>query len=276
MDPAEDVSAAPAATDDGGADQAGGPDTQNEDQGFEAPFALDDVAEEYRGDVERYVKQTQGAFTRKTMELAEERRRVASMADLESRLGNEESRQEALQELLGRYDLELQIDGDEGEAGYDDGSGTDDQLEELPPWARQLIERDRARDAEHQRERTERGQAEVESRIETHVKGELDGYRTKAYADKPLPPEVHDALLGFGMVLPAQPDGLPNMSAAVAMLESIEAAAVQRFVDGRRNTPPPPATRTGSSGTERPDLMNDKERLKRANAVAARHLDGGA
>lgn len=275
MDPAEDASASPVA--DTGADQAGGPDTQNGDQGFEAPFALDDVAEEYRGDVERYVKQTQGAFTRKTMELAEERRRVASMADLESRLGSEETRQEALQELLGRYDLELQIDGDEGEAGYETGEpGSDEQLEELPPWARQLIERDRERDAERQREQTERGRADTESRIETHVNGELDGYRQKAYAEsETLPPEVHDALLGFGMVLPAQADGLPNMTAAVELLESIEAAAVQRFVNSKR-TATLPATRTGSSGTERPDLSNDQERLKRANAVAARHLEGGA
>jgi hypothetical protein len=269
-----DASVAPAAAENGGADQAGGPDQQGGDQGFDAPFDLNDVAEEYRGDVERYVKQTQGAFTRKTMELAEQRNRVAAQADLEARLGDESTRQEALQELLGRYDLELQVEGDDTE-GYDDVPEYGESENELPQWARALVEREQERDAELQRERVERGRTETEQRLESHVRAELDGYRQKAYAKADaLPPEVHDALLGFGMVLPARADGMPDMPGAVAMLESIEAAAVQRFIDSRRTTPLP-ATRNGSSGTEVPNLNNDAERLKRANAVAARHLEGG-
>ena len=267
------------------ADQGAGVEPQAEDQHgspdgeYEAPFNLADVPEEFRPDVERYVKQTRSDYTRKTMQLGEERRKIAELQSLDQRLADPESRDDALRELLSRYDLDLEIEGDDADDDEldDDGHQAEFDEEDMPEWARQLLERERQREESEQQEQLTRAQAEAKKRLSDHVGSALEGFREAAYkGQEKLPEDVHDALLGFGMILPAREDGLPDMEAAVAMLEGIEARAVDRFLATKRDIPPLPATRRGTSGTGKADLSSDTERIKRANAVAARHLESGA
>jgi hypothetical protein len=240
----------------------------------EHPFSLDAVPEELREHVGRLAKQLQADYTRKTMSLADQRKALQAQIDLEERLANEDTRNEALQELLGRYDLELDL-GDEDEDGEEEGEGFDPEAllddEDLPEEVKYLLEQEKRREEQAEQE----AQQKALDGLRTHVSTALEGFREANYpAQDSLPAIVNDTLLGLGMYLPAREDGLPDMEAAATMLEAVEAAAVQRFIDSKKDAPLP-ATRTGSSGTDKPDLSSDQARLAIANKVAERALRSG-
>src|SRR5262245_17138397 len=84
------------------------PATTGTSDAFETPFNLNDVPEEVREYVDRYNKQLQGAYTRKTQELAEQRKALEPNNALLSRLqsDDETTRDAAVREALklGRWE----------------------------------------------------------------------------------------------------------------------------------------------------------------------------
>ena len=250
-----------------GTEEATAPATDPADE-IGAGFRLEDVPEEYREHVERYAKQVHGGFTRKTQELADQRREAEAALALQKRLSDDATRMDALRELAAEHGIELEFD-DDGEvvdATATDGADGDETAKRIAALER--AEAQRAADAE-QRDR-EDYIAEVSDRIEEGLSGLAE--KLGLGEDEAVSDQVRDHVVAIARsIAPIEENGrkYPNMDAAVAQYEAWRAAEIQRYVQSKRVQTP---KKDGGPAAPKFNARDDRERLAAANAIAGRHL----
>lgn len=220
-----------------------------------AGFTLADVDEAYRPDVERYVKQAQGAFTRKTQELARERAEARDALEFQARLSDEQTREEALRELLNRYDLELEFEDEGGEEpGQDNGAAPS--------------EFDRRLAAVEQRER-QRETDGYAQRVQSRLGADLAAWAQERGMTEAPEQVVNHVLANLQSMAPLD-DGMPDTRSALELYEADEARIIDAYVKSKRQNP-----RMDTSGTSQTtghvDLSDRAARLKKAAEIAGRH-----
>lgn len=259
------------------------------DQGFDAPFNINDVPAEYREHVERYQKQLQGAFTQKTQELSTERSQLGEWVErLQILNGDDREAKIALyNELLDPLGFELP--SGEADEEFDDGTqppagdaelvGEAPEGSQLPPELTEALEFLMGR--ELQRAAQERTQQEDTARenLTTHVEGALEkfgqgrGYEAGEDGKPQIPGHVRDAILSRAIALPKGADGMPDMTSAIAAYEAWEAAAVQEYVNRKGGATPAVPDASGVTGqTQQFDLSTDEGRRQKALSIVGRHL----
>lgn len=225
---------------------------------LEAPFRLDDVDESYRADVERYAKQLQGAYTRKTQDLAEQRRELEELQQLREKLYSDdtEQREKALQGLLDELGYEL----DQDDATTDEPSdGYIDPVDEL----RQRL------DAREEAEAAARAEAEQLAAVEAQVNAATAALTAYEQDNGELSETAKTAIVTYAGSLPRTNDGLPDMESAIKLWESDRAEAVETYLNSKRNVESAPDL-NGSTGTEQVNLSDRATRMRMAEAAAER------
>ena len=225
---------------------------------LDAPFSLEDVDESYRSDVERYAKQLQGAYTRKTQSLADERAELKQLKTLQGELYSDdpEKRDAALSTLLD--DLGYEIDGNEAPEG--DYEEYVDPVDEL----KARIDRMETEKVTQQAEQQELDAVEAQV---TFAEQSLTAYEQKT----PLTETARLAIVTYAGSLPRQENGLPDMESAIALWESDRAEAVEGYLKTKRNAEPAPDL-SGSTGTDQVNLSSRANRLQAAEAAAERAI----
>ncbi len=227
-------------------------------------FRLEDVDEAYRSDVERYMRQVQGAYTRKTQELAAQRRELEPIQSLHQRLQDDTQRDAALRELLAQNGWEVDGDDEHDEDVYDDDFDTEDEQygdEPTTELAQRLAQLEAAEEARHQ--------AAFEAQVKTHVESALEAYRAEEGLDT-VPDAVKAGIAAQLHGLDQDDNGLPNITGAIALYREQQAAAVQAYLASKRGAD------MDLSGVSSPQpAFNPRdvsERRARADAIAGRHL----
>lgn len=217
----------------------------------DAPFRLEDVPQEYREHVERYGKQLQGAFTRKTQQLAEQRKELEAAAALYERLHSDDTRAEAIRELLEANGYEIE------ESGDDSGNATVTDQSELERRVAQIESR-----------HTADQEAEYVRQVEDHIESGLEKLAESLGVDE-LPQAAREHVLAVARTL--EPiDGLwPDMDGAIASYEAWRAAEIQAYVNSKKA---PVVDTSGTDGHPQVNLRDPKERLKAMEAIVGRHL----
>ena len=221
-----------------------------------AGFRLADVDEAYRPDVERYVKQAQGAFTRKTQELASQRAEAREAVEFQARLEDEGTREAALRELLNRYDLDIEFE-DEEEYEQPEASANGQQVE----YDRRIMaleERDRQREAD--------GYAQ---RVQARLSADLAQW-AEARGLHEAPEHVLNQVLSNLQNMAPLDDGMPNTQAALELYEAEEARVIDAYLKTKRSNRSLDTSGT-SQTTEHVDLADRSARLKKAQEIAGRY-----
>lgn len=225
----------------------------SEETGFETPFNINDVAPEYREDVERYVKQVQGAYTSKTQSLAEQRKQYE--ADLEYVNGlrsNPETQLATFRELAALHGYELD-DGDEVEEDVQDAPVYED------PRLTELLAQLDAEQAKEQEAAFIQGVAESiaagVAEVEKEFGRELD--------------EEERGIVELYAIAHAE-EGQPGVSKAVERLKRLESNLQTRWIDSKKS----PQTYSGVPGSEKLDFNDEEARRDRMAAIVAAHQQG--
>lgn len=228
--------------------------TEAVEDGIEIPFNINDVPEDYRSHVEAYVKQTQGAFTKKTQGLAEQRKQYeAAQADaafLQSLRSDPEVQQAVLRELAEAHGYDMDDVEDEFEDDQDgatEGANHDPRLDEL------LAERD-----------AEKQSAEWESfvsGVESHCETELAALASEEGRD--LSDSEKDMIVSYALSLPMDGQNRPPVKEAFAALRKLEAEWQTRWIESKRS----PQVNSGTQGSEQFDALDKQSRLDRMAAI---------
>jgi hypothetical protein len=246
-------------------------------------FKLEDVPEEYREHVARYVKQVQGDYTRKTTSLAEQRREVeaeaARVADIRQtfdKLESEETRDEGIRELVSKYGYTFEEAEAEAEAA-DETADTEGIAEVRDPRVDQLLAERAAQQQQEQAEAQAIAEQEKADTIMDHVDSSLQTYcENEGLVDDEgnltLRPGQRRQIIAIAAALPRLEGDLPDMETAIAEYEAERSADLQAYLASKRSTVPDVS---GSTGTESFDPRDPKQRLAAANRIAeaalARH-----
>lgn len=236
-----------------------------EEEAFEAPFNLAEVDEAYREHVERYVKQVQGAYTRKTQELAARRAAVEQVEQFLASVDNEETRDRAIELFLSQlgYDVQLGDDGEVEEEVAPDGT-EDESYDEYAARIAALEQRIASREEFE----AQQSQAASQAAVMEWVDATLDWYAGSQGLEA-LPDADREAIITIGRTLPFTEDGMPDVHGAIAQYEAHKARLIQSYVDSKKA---PDLDTSGFSASEKPNLSADKDRLALANQIAARHV----
>ena len=220
-----------------------------------AGFRLADVDEAYRPDVERYVKQAQGAFTRKTQELASQRAEAREAVEFQARLEDEGTREQALRELLDRYDLDIEFEDDsEPEVEQADNG----QPTEYERRIMALEERDRQREVD--------GYTQA---VQTRLSTDLAQWAEARGLHEAPEHVVNQVLSNLQNMAPLE-DGMPDTQAALELYEAEEARVIDAYLKTKRSNRPLDTSGT-SQTTEHVDLSDRNARLKKAQEIAGRY-----
>lgn len=249
------------------------PEAPTEHQ-LDTPFRLEEVPEEYRSHVERYIASTRPGLTRAFQDAASQREQANEALEFVGRLESPDTAFEALTTVLAQYGLELSEEdwqlAQSGQLGDPhEGEGEDG---EPPAWARRLIERAEADDADAE----VASEAEARETLRTHVntslttRAEQHGWG-ETHADVPEP--IRNGIAAFAAVLPNGQDGLPNMGAAEEAFDAAVALEVTRILKSKTPDPVPPG---GGPGERRVDVKDQKDRMRLSEEIAARHFAGTA
>lgn len=254
--------------------QEGG--TSGQDEILER-FKLEDVPEEYREHVARYVKQAQGDYTRKTTALAEQRRaveaeaaKVAEYRETFEKLDNEETRDEAITALVEKYGYTFEEATAEAEAATE-AAETGEVAEVRDPRVDELIAQQEAqRQAQAEQQAAEQAEQHRE-RIMDHVDDAIDAY-AEAEGLEELPAAQRRQIIAIAASLPRLEGDLPDMETAIAEFDAEKAAIIEGYLASKRGTVPDVS---GSTGADKFDPRDTKQRLAAANRIAeaalARH-----
>jgi hypothetical protein len=238
------------------------------------PFSYDDVPETLTRDEAttwlraREAQMTHG-FTKAVNEALELRNRARDALTWQERMENEESRREAIDELLAPYDIELEwpeIEEEGAEPYLEDGTAVDPEL----------IER---------LERVEQTQAqEADSREEAawiaHVTDGLNAFaaregitaRDGLQPAEMIPKPVRDTILHHAMQLPRTAEGQLDIDAAVGVYDQTVEVIAKATRSGYIASKDTPSIALGG-GTADPhtDLSTQEARLALGNKIAQRH-----
>lgn len=248
------------------------PAASTETPGFDTPFRLEEVPEEYREHVERYINSTRPAVTRAFQTAAEQRQAAQDALELAQRLESPDTAYEALTSLLSAHGLELSEEDWELAQRLRDGYNPDDEpeggQEDTPSWARRLIERAEAEDAAAE----EAEELEARQALRTHVDTALAARaKQHGYGETrdDLPEPIRNAIAAVAAVQPTGQDGLPNMEGAQELFDAAVALEVNRILKAKTPDPVPDG---GGPGERRIDVKDQNQRLALAEEVAARAM----
>lgn len=248
------------------------PPAASTEHDLNTPFRLEEVPEEYREHVERYINATRPSVTQAFQEAARQRQEAQEAIELAQRLESPETARDALSTLLERYGLELDDETWAEATGAASGGELEPEYDDEPAWARRIRERQEAEDR----------QAEVQA--EEEARQTLRSHMNKAFAARAaehgygdghsdLPDPIRNSIAALASVLPAGPDGLPNAEGAQEMFDAAVGLEVERIL---RSKTPDPVPAGGGPGERRIDVTDPKDRLALSEEIAARAFSGTA
>lgn len=226
-------------------------------------FRIGDVPEEYRADVERLQKQMQATLSRAR---AEDRDKFAGISperlELVRRLNDPGQAEEALEELAE-------------ELGYEpvDGTSEPEAQKDIPEDQLTAEQKELRRLAEAERSRVERENVEKQERITARLREHVSAGIEPLRDDQGQVDPDRERLVTFASLSSPGADGFPDVESAVALLESVEAKAVSRFIAEQKGKQPAPDP-TGGTGVSQVDTSTPAGRAAAATKIAARHLGG--
>ncbi len=245
-------------------------------EGVLESFKLEDVPEELREHVGRYVKQVQGDFTRKTQTLAQQRKEVeAEQAEAETALAlyrnleSEDTRDDAIRELVEGYGYSYAAAEAAADAAGDEEPQAEGQMHD-PRLDQFLAEHEADREAQAAADELAGQEAHREA-VMDHVDESLDLFAESEGVDE-LKPAQRRQIIALAAGMDRDQDGLPDMAGAITEYEALRAADVEAYLASKRSAVPDVS---GSSGTPTFDPRDEKQRLAAANRTAeaamARH-----
>ena len=216
-------------------------------------------------------KQMQGAFTKKTQTLAEQRKEAENAQRFLQALQSEEHRPLALKNLAEQlggeeailaalgYDVDDPDLTDEPGLDYDPDDPVQVALAKVEQLEAKLAERETA---EQQAAREAAEQAEMDA-IDAHIGDQLkalDGYDQFGTSDGQDPSPEEQAIVAIALAgLPAGEDGMPQIREAAALFEK---AYESRFKRWSSTKDAPHVSPVGQAASQVPDLDNDNERQR--------------
>lgn len=237
----------------------------------ELPFTLDSIEDpNQRAWLEARQAQMQAGFTKALQQQRTQLEAVRPLQTIQERLSDPAQTRQALAELAAEHGIELEFEDDGAQPGYvDDGT---------PPSADPALEaRLAAIEQEFQAQRQAETQAQQQQRFVSHAAASLNEYATSELgagktADD-LPGHVRDGIVAFAMAQPRVEGDLLDMQAGIDLWKAhraeLELELRKSFV-GSKDTPTPDLS--GEVAEQHRDLTDRRERLKAAEAVAARHV----
>lgn len=243
------------------------PDAEASSEDTDEVFRLEDVPEELRPHAERLQKQFQATLTRNRQQDRQQVQQAEQAMQLVEALNdpdpsNRRATFEALADRIG-YEAASEVASAAEEAD-------EDPLKDLPEAVRERLSQvDELRQADERRKADERRRI-----VQEHVDDALDGLAENRDGED-LDENVERLVTLAALASPEQ-SGLPDVKQAIELLEAVEAAAVDRYVaQKRREAEENGSPQTdGSTGVEQADTSTPDGRLRKAMAIAARHLDG--
>jgi len=267
----EDAVDQPEVAEDAAAPSEAGPGEENsvangDGPALEAPFDINEVPQEVREHVEKYNRQLQGEFTRKTQELAESRKGepVDVASELLSEL-EEDARLEALNALADRLGFEPADEGEDAEEPESEATDTP-EIEGIPPEAAELIKSLQTKVDELESGFKGEQEQKTQAAIRDHIVDGLDAYAAKLDVEQ-LPQPFVRQIMVLALNGPRK-DGMPDMDKAISAWEEAEQEVID-FHKASKQVDEPDLT--GSSGVADFEYADRAQRLARAEAVASRH-----
>ena len=236
-----------------------------------ASFKLDDVPEEYREHVERYVRMTHGAFTRKSQTVAQQRKEAEAAIALQAKLNDPETRDEALRELLstsGWSVMEDEPTAASATAEVEEGTTPEPAAAVTtdPDLAARIEKIEQAQAAATAAQAAEQREEYLDA-VQDVIDEGMEELRSELGLDD-VPAHVKELVLGFAKQLPAVEGLWPDMKGAAARYQELRAAEIQAYVATKRA---PDVNAAGSAGTPKFNPKDRKERLAAMEAIAGRH-----
>ncbi len=233
-------------------------------------FRLEDVPDEYRDHVQKAYDQFRGDYSRKTAELAEQRKSLGGLAERREEaenalafiraLNNEEQRETALKQLIAHVGEDTVLDL----LGIDlEDNGDDDDTAPADKRVDELWEREQAREAEA----AEAAEAERLKELESSIDEQIDRIAKDRKIE--LNDKARAVLWSRVLDIPPNDDG-PQVQQAFDDVFGLRDEWIKSYRDSKRDPGQVPVS--GSSASPSTDLSDEKGRLAAALAVANRHL----
>lgn len=192
-------------------------------------------------------KQMQGAFTKKTQELAVQRKEAESAQALIRDLGNDETRPQALQWIAENYGEQAVLEA----LGYatDEEPSEDNADEFRDPRVDELL-------AQQEQERTQREEAEWLSKVEKSVDQQFESVKSPLGSDLS---EIEKQWITSYAIAGLEPgaDGAPQVAEAGKVLQSLYDHWQQGYVESKRA---PHVSSVGQSAVKTPNLDSAEDR----------------
>lgn len=249
---------------------------------LELPFTLEEIGDDFRleGPQARQFltarqAQMQGVLTKKTQELAQLQEKLGQRVELFDRLDNEDTKRDALNELLEPFGYRIPEDAPADAANAEstelpeEPGDEDPQIAELREQLAALQERNATQD-----------QQDAQERFDTHVVESLDKLATTLGYTKAedVPEAARNAVLARAMALPrltGDQDGLMNFDQAIAdeiaYREQLEKAHREAFLESKK-VPGLVTANAGVPAQPAVDLSDPATRRQHALAIAGRRF----
>jgi hypothetical protein len=231
------------------------PEEGTSDEGFDSPVDLNAVPEEYREHVSQIEKQFKSAYTRKTQELAEQRKTYEAAQEqlsfIEQLQNDPETQLALLRQLAEVHGYDIEGDDDEGEADATLGSDSEEEFDFRDPRVDALLAE---REAAQQQAEWDAYVAGVEEYIESQFES------LAKEAGRELSDEEKDLVVSYAVSMDLDGQGRPQIGKAFEQLRRIEAGWQTRWIESKKA---PHVSGDGVPGSERVDLSKSDKRVNR-------------
>jgi len=231
--------------------------TSEDTEGFEAPD-FTDIPEEYRGRISEIEREFKSQYTKKTQELAEERKQYEAakeqIAFVESLQNDPDVQKALLKELAALQGYEFPEDENEVEPQQEEEAFEDPRLTEL---LARLEEQETMEAHEHYLN-------QIQTRIENDLSS-LEEEHGRKFSD-----DEKDVIVNYALAAADDEQESPDIAGAFERLAGIEAGWKKRYIETKKA----PYVAGGTSGSEAEsyDFNNRSERLAHMTAVAQAHV----
>jgi HD-GYP domain-containing protein (c-di-GMP phosphodiesterase class II) len=199
-------------------------------------------------------RQLRGDYTRKTQELAEQRKQAEAATAFFEDLQSEDTREHALQWFA------QQVGGPEALAAalgfeVDDDEQSTSEPDEPDPVREMRSEWEQFK-AEREAEQARKAEDDYVARVDRGVQEQMQALAKQAGVDE-LPQRTQELLVSRALVAHTGPDGMPNVRAAFDELEAEWTERQKGWASSKETTHIQPG---GQEATEVPDLDNEEAR----------------